>query len=116
MNGVDISSARNQDLRNVHIRIDEYGNVFITAPHYQISEQETFTPLSSYKHSGVQMEHRPAEPLPASTAEAPAAPSPAKIGGDSALAAPVPAGGTAKPPVSDSSAGLEQPAAAKAPR
>lgn len=48
MNGVDISSARNQDLRNVHIRISENGDVFITAPQYQVTEEETFTPLSSY--------------------------------------------------------------------
>ena len=48
MNGVDISSARNQDLRNVHIRISENGDIFITAPQYQVTEEETYTPLSSY--------------------------------------------------------------------
>lgn len=48
MNGVDISSARNQELRNVHIRISENGDIFITAPQYQVTEEETYTPLSSY--------------------------------------------------------------------
>lgn len=48
MNGVDISSARNQDMRNVHIRISENGDIFITAPQYQVTEEETYTPLSSY--------------------------------------------------------------------
>ncbi len=59
MNGVDISSARNQDLRNIHLRIDEHGNVFITAPHYQVTEEETFTPLSSVKHYDQQIKHQP---------------------------------------------------------
>lgn len=85
MNGTDISSARNQDLRNVHIKIDEHGNLFITAPHYQVTEEETFTPLSSYKHATSRLEHKPAEPretgLPLTEP---------KLGGDSALAAPVP--------------------------
>lgn len=60
MNGVDISSARNQDLRNVHIRISENGDIFITAPQYQVTEEETYTPLSSY----VPGQSRPAHQAP----------------------------------------------------
>ena len=48
LNGIDVSSARNQDLRNVHIRISDNGDIFITAPQYQVNEEETFTPLSTY--------------------------------------------------------------------
>jgi hypothetical protein len=48
MNGVDISSARNQDLRNVHVKISENGDIFIAGPQYQVTEEETFMPLSSY--------------------------------------------------------------------
>lgn len=59
MNGVDISSARNQDLRNVHIRISENGDIFITAPQYQVTEEETYTPLSSYVPGQGRPVHQP---------------------------------------------------------
>jgi hypothetical protein len=49
LNGVDISNARQQELRSVHVQIDSDGNVFIKAPHYQVTEEETFIPLSSTK-------------------------------------------------------------------
>ncbi len=88
MNGVDISSARNQDLRNVHLRVDEHGNLFITAPHYQVTEEETFTPLSSYKHSEKQIEHK--LPQERSFSAPQAAISNPSDGGDSALTQPVP--------------------------
>ncbi|MCX6126493.1 MAG: hypothetical protein NTV34_17295 [Proteobacteria bacterium] len=88
MNGIDISSARNQDLRNVHIKIDEYGNLFVTAPQYQVTEEETFTPLSSYKHASELPEHKPPQPLLGRGPERDPQPQP-KLGGDSALAAPV---------------------------
>ena len=39
LNGVDVSSARNQFLKNVNLRIDENGNIYIEAPHYQINEE-----------------------------------------------------------------------------
>ena len=88
MNGIDISSARNQDLRNVHIKIDEYGNLFVTAPHYQVTEEETFTPLSSYKHSSELPEHKAPQAMLGRGQERAPLPEP-KLGGDSALAAPV---------------------------
>lgn len=45
LNGADFSSARGQDLKNVNIHIDDQGNIFIRAPHYQVHEEETFVPL-----------------------------------------------------------------------
>jgi len=48
LNGIDISSARNQTLKNVQIKINEQGDVFLIAPHYQVNEEETYTPLSRY--------------------------------------------------------------------
>ena len=45
LNGVDISSARNQTLKNVNISISEDGTVFIEAPHYQVREDDIFTSL-----------------------------------------------------------------------
>lgn len=112
MNGVDISSTRSQDVRNVHVKIDEYGNIFITAPHYQVTEQETFTPLSSYKHSANQMEHKPAQQMPTMREKSTSA----KVGGDSALAAPIPAPAVSAPEIAPARSPLEQPAAAKAPQ
>ncbi len=47
LNGIDISSALNQDMKSVDIHIDERGNLFITAPHYYVNEAESFVPLSS---------------------------------------------------------------------
>lgn len=48
LNGKDISSARDQDLHNVEVRIDGTGNIFLDAPHYEVSEEARYTPLSSY--------------------------------------------------------------------
>lgn len=48
LNGIDVSSARNQTLKNVQIKINENGDVFMIAPHYQVNEEETYTPLSRY--------------------------------------------------------------------
>jgi hypothetical protein len=47
LNGVDISSARNQELKNVAITINEHGDVFISGPQYQIQEQDSYIPLSA---------------------------------------------------------------------
>jgi len=58
LNGIDISSARSQDLRNVHIKISETGDIFISAPQYQVTEEETFLPLSSYTTKQVTPEHK----------------------------------------------------------
>jgi len=48
LNGIDISSSRNQTLKKVNLRIDENGNLYIEAPHYQVDEQQSYTPLSSW--------------------------------------------------------------------
>lgn len=46
LNGVDVSSSRSQELRNVQVRINEKGDIFISAPHYQVTEEDFFTPLA----------------------------------------------------------------------
>ena len=70
LNGVDISSARNQTLKKVNLRIDERGNLFIEAPHYQVNEETTFTPLSSYLHqSARQPMHEKRRELPKELSE-----------------------------------------------
>lgn len=48
LNGVDISSARSQELKNVDVQISENGDVYIMAPHYQVQEEDSFVPLSQY--------------------------------------------------------------------
>ncbi len=56
LNGVDISSARNQNLKNVNVSISEDGTVFIEAPHYQVREDDIFTSLgktSKGRFSGI---------------------------------------------------------------
>ena len=63
LNGVDISSARNQDLRNVHIKISENGDIFVSAPQYQVTEEETFMPLSSYSSKTGAPDHKPPQAL-----------------------------------------------------
>ncbi len=47
LNGIDISSARHQSMKNVNIRIDGDGNLFIEGAHYQVNEENTYYPLSS---------------------------------------------------------------------
>jgi hypothetical protein len=58
LNGIDISSARSQDLRNVHVKISEDGDIYISAPQYQVTEDETFLPLSSYTDKSPMPEHK----------------------------------------------------------
>jgi hypothetical protein len=112
LNGVDISSARNQDLRNVHVHVDGDGNVFVKAPHYQVTEEETFVPLSSYKHSQSAPEHQPmVERNSAPRQVTPAAASDS----NSALASPVPVG-DANPASRPMMAQPDQPAQAKPPK
>ena len=45
LNGVDISSAKNQALQQVNVRIDAQGHVYIEAPHYDIQRETSFLPL-----------------------------------------------------------------------
>lgn len=70
LNGIDISSARSQDLRNVHVKISETGDVFISAPQYQVTEEETFLPLSSYTTKQVTPEHKPPQAMGTATGTA----------------------------------------------
>jgi len=67
LNGSDISGARNQQLKNVDVRITENGDIFIVAPHYQVAEEDAFTPLSKYVQSMNAPVHK--NPQKISTAE-----------------------------------------------
>lgn len=49
LNGKDISSAKGQKLDKVNIFISENGDIFITAPQYQVFEEKTFVPLTKTK-------------------------------------------------------------------
>ena len=70
LNGVDISSARNQEMKNVTVRIDENGDLFIEAPHYDVREESEYLPVTKWiegqghpKHS----DHPKALPVAPST-------------------------------------------------
>jgi hypothetical protein len=79
LNGVDVSSSRSQELRNVQIRINEKGDIFISAPHYQVTEEDFFTPLSRVPSNGTTANVAPgvAEAVNTGTAiSPPAMPSP----------------------------------------
>lgn len=52
LNGKDISSAKGEKLDNVSVFVSENGDVFITAPQYQVHEEKTFVPLSSRSNPG----------------------------------------------------------------
>ncbi|WP_159455744.1 hypothetical protein [Pseudobacteriovorax antillogorgiicola] len=68
LNGIDISSAKHQTLENVTIRIDGQGNIYIEAPHYEVNEESTYIPLSSWNREGMGLpDHKPRGPLPEST-------------------------------------------------
>ncbi len=49
LNGKDVSTVRNQTLKNVDVHIDDKGDIVITATHYQVKEQEHYRPLGSPK-------------------------------------------------------------------
>jgi hypothetical protein len=63
LNGVDISSARHQQMENIALRIDGDGNIFIIAPHYQVNEESTYIPLSSWKQSPAAPKNKKPGPL-----------------------------------------------------
>jgi hypothetical protein len=48
LNGVDISAARGQQLKKVDVQIAENGDIYISAPHYQVHEEDSYVPLSQY--------------------------------------------------------------------
>ena len=52
LNGIDISSAKHQTLENVTVRIDGQGHLYIEAPHYEVNEESTYIPLSSWNREG----------------------------------------------------------------
>ncbi len=45
LNGVNINSVKNQELDNVNLKIDGSGNIYIDAPHYDISVEQSYHPL-----------------------------------------------------------------------
>ncbi|APJ04720.1 hypothetical protein [Silvanigrella aquatica] len=45
LNGVNISSVKNQELENVNLHIDNNGNIYIDAPHYEIGVEQSYHPL-----------------------------------------------------------------------
>lgn len=68
LNGTDISSARSQELKGVDVVINEKGDVFIVAPHYQVNEEDTYVPLSKFVQGMGGPKHQPmqqAKPVPA---------------------------------------------------
>jgi hypothetical protein len=64
LNGVDISSAKNQSLEQVNVRIDSRGQIYIEAPQYEVQQESTFVPLSRQTppHANLPV-HRPPGPL-----------------------------------------------------
>lgn len=58
LNGIDISAAKSQELKNVDISINERGDIFIIAPHYQVHEEDSFVPLSKFVRSMHAPQHK----------------------------------------------------------
>ena len=88
LNGVDVSSSRSQELRNVQVRINEKGDIFLSAPHYQVTEEDFFTPLSRLAPSQMAPNSIPAAEAPPVAAAPTAASSSAAAGSPAALASP----------------------------
>lgn len=64
VNGIDVSSIKNQTLKKVDVYVDEHGNIYIQAPHYQVTEESSFIPLSKYyQNHKPNIEHKPIRPL-----------------------------------------------------
>ena len=57
LNGVDISGSQNQELKKVDIMINEKGDIYITAPQYEVYEEDHYLPLSSYLRNESKPEH-----------------------------------------------------------
>lgn len=63
LNGIDISSARGEEMKNVSVLINEQGDIFITAPHYQVNEEDSYVTLSKYVQTlGTSPEHKAMQP------------------------------------------------------
>ncbi len=63
LNGIDISSAKSQDLKHVDVHISETGDIFLVAPHYQVNEEDSFIPLSRYVQGLNQPVHQQAQKM-----------------------------------------------------
>ncbi len=87
LNGSDISGARNQQLKNVDVQIAENGDLFIVAPHYQVAEEDAFTPLSKF----VQGMNAPVHKAPQKISAAEAVPAPVHSEPKALEKAPAPA-------------------------
>lgn len=48
LNGSDISGAIGQEMKKVTVYIGDNGDIYITAPHYQVSEEHSYLPVSRY--------------------------------------------------------------------
>lgn len=57
LNGKDISSAKGQKLDKVNLFISENGDIFITAPQYQVYEEKTFQPIAKRLNNNIKNSH-----------------------------------------------------------
>lgn len=64
LNGTDISGSFNQELKKVEIHIDDKGDIYITAPHYQVFVEDHYLPLSKYLKERKTPEHKKIQALP----------------------------------------------------
>lgn len=48
INGIEASNLRQLDLKRVDLQIQDNGDIYITAPHYQLTTTEQFVPLHEY--------------------------------------------------------------------
>jgi hypothetical protein len=67
LNGVNISSLRNEELKGVRVKIDAEGNIDLIAPHYEVSSQSSFHPLFPSEMPKFQKEKVPTSALPQGT-------------------------------------------------
>ncbi len=87
LNGTDISSAFNQHIKNADIRIDEKGNLYISAPHYKVKEQDTYLPLSKFFEETQPPAHQSA-PAPAAVVPTPPTAAPTSMTASAVHATP----------------------------
>ena len=103
LNGIDISSAKSQDLKNVDVHITESGDIFLVAPHYQVNEEDNFVPLSRYVQGLNQPQHQTPQKVDHSIKATPGAmvpispPMPVNAAGPQVPASGVPAAAGASP-------------------
>lgn len=78
LNGVDISAAKNQALSQADIKIDSKGDIYISAPQYEVQQESTFVPLGRQQiGQSSAIEHKKAGALHRK-AQAPSAAEPAE--------------------------------------